>query len=261
MWLVVLGAFLAAASHGQVPADADKIAKDIEKVRQGSADTSAVEKLFAVEELTRARATEAIPAIEAEFDRTQDNATKTHIASALVRLGDRNAIYWNFLAAQATLAAETDAPDAVFDSQGNGTLGQFSPEFIKWAKDHHQTPTDAVQQTTYEFPVYIALLGVTGDSRAIPILQRALLSPNFLINAMAARGLAAAQDKSSISLIIAACQRAPAIAAGAIADPLVYFDDPEAQRAVDTYMTKEHAKAIRDARASGMKPFGDDNPR
>jgi len=261
MGFLALSAVLTVASYGQAPSgQADKITRDIEKVKRDSPDISTAEKLFAIKELARAGATQAIPAVEAEFDRTQDKTTKAHIANALVMLGDKNAVYWNFLAGQATLAAETDAPDVVIDSKGTGTLRQFSPDFLKWAKSHNMTPNDAGLQVTYEFPVYIGLLGETADPRAIPILQRALLSPNFLINAMAAKGLAVAQDKGSIPLIIAACQRAPANTAGAIAEALVYFDDPEAQSAVDTYMPREYAKAARDARANGKKPFGYEDP-
>jgi hypothetical protein len=70
---------------------------------------------------------------------------------------------------------------------------------------------------------------------------------------MAALGLAEIQDKASIPLIIEACKRAPAEAAAVMAESLVYFDDAEAQRAVDTYIPKDAAKVFREARAQGKK--------
>lgn len=74
---------------------------------------------------------------------------------------------------------------------------------------------------------------------------------------MLASGLAELQDKDSIALIIEACERAPAEAARVIAESLVYFDDPDAQRAVDQYIPKERAKILRDAKAHGKKtPLG-----
>jgi hypothetical protein len=77
-----------------------------------------------------------------------------------------------------------------------------------------------------------------------------------MIAVFAAKGLAQIQDKNSIPLIIAACQGAPTGYASEIAKSLIWFDDPRAQTAVDTYMPKEHAKIWRDTRARGMGVFG-----
>jgi PBS lyase HEAT-like repeat len=74
-----------------------------------------------------------------------------------------------------------------------------------------------------------------------------------MIEIAAAEGLAELQDKESIPLIIQACERAPAEAAGVIAQSLVYFDDPEAQGAVDRYIPKDRSKILREARAQGKK--------
>jgi hypothetical protein len=82
------------------------------------------------------------------------------------------------------------------------------------------------------------------------------LKEEVMIAVFAAKGLAQIQDKDSIPLIIAACPRAPTGFASEIANSLIWFDDPRAQTAVDTYMPKEHAKIFRHARAQGMKPFG-----
>ena len=77
--------------------------------------------------------------------------------------------------------------------------------------------------------------------RGIPLLRRALQSHNYLIVAWAAKGLAQIQDKQSIPLIVAAVQRAPTEYNSLIAESLVYFDDAQAQSAVDTYMPKDKA--------------------
>jgi hypothetical protein len=70
----------------------------------------------------------------------------------------------------------------------------------------------------------VGLLALTGDPRAIPVLRRGLLSPNYQIEIIAALGLADFVDKGSIPLIIIeACSKAPAEAAAAIAEALVYF--------------------------------------
>jgi HEAT repeat protein len=115
----------------------------------------------------------------------------------------------------------------------------------------------AVQYVTYELPGTILELGITSDRRGIPLLRRALLSRNTMIESSAARGLAEINDKDSIPLIVATCKRAPASSATAIAWALVYFDTPEAQAAVDLYMPKDFAKAAREARTAGEGPFGE----
>jgi HEAT repeat protein len=135
---------------------------------------------------------------------------------------------------QAVPAIESDAPPiASYDSQGKLVPGP-SPEF----------------------PGKVLMLAVTGDPRGIPLLRQALSSSNVMIQIFAAEGLAQMKDKDSIPLIIAACQRAPAEAAAAIARSLVYFDDLQAQSAADRYLPNESAKALREAKAKGMNGFG-----
>jgi len=100
-------------------------------------------------------------------------------------------------------------------------------------------------------PGIVMMVGATDDPRALPLLRRALLSPNYQIEAAAAMGLAEMHDVKSVPLIISKCKQAPAEAGTAIAGSLVYFDDPQAQKAVDTYVPKEEAKALREARTMG----------
>ncbi len=98
----------------------------------------------------------------------------------------------------------------------------------------------------------------TGDPRGVPLLRAVpLKSPNFMMVKLAADGLAQAKDKDSVPLIIDACKRALASAAELLAESLVYFDDPDAQKAVDQYVTPKTAKIFRVARANGTQtaPF------
>jgi PBS lyase HEAT-like repeat len=210
------------------------------------------------ETIAEAGATEAIPSLKEQFTRSQDLSDKMKIASVLVRLGNKEDAYWDFLIRQATAAIEDDAPFiAHLDEKGNLVTDKLSPEFLKWASDHHLDREQAEEDVLYNYPESIADLGATGDARAIPILRRALLSQNFIIQTSAARGLGEIQDKDSIPLIIEACKRAPAQVAAQIALPLVYFDDNDAQRAVDLYVPKERVVEARKARAAGEKPFGE----
>jgi hypothetical protein len=208
--------------------------------------------------LANAGVVQAVPALEKQFERATDVDTKDQIASGLVKLGDHNDSYWNFLLTQATLAVDSDLPDPVFDSQGKAaaTDHRLNPELEAWAQAHHVDSNSAAQEALYDLPGKVLLLGTSGDRRGVSLLQRALWSHNSQIVIAAAEGLANIQDRDSIALIIAACGREPLLAP-VIARSLVYFDDPEAQKAVDTYVPKDDAKIIRDAKASGHKIFGD----
>jgi len=242
---------LPCAAFGQArKSTPDEIADDIARVKSG--DFFPV----AVEQIAEAHAVQAIPVLKEQFALDQDADSKAKIASALVRLGDKDDTYWNYLVDQATAAVESDAPPpTMYDANGKVVPGQLSPEFIAWAKAHNVSPESAGEDAAYGLPGKVAMLGETGDPRGVPLLRQALQSPNFLIAAMAAKSLALIQDKGSIPLIIEASRKAPSDAAVAIADSLIYFDDAEAQRGADLYLPKTYAAAVREARAHGKGPF------
>jgi hypothetical protein len=196
---------------------------------------------------------EGIAIMEAQFPHIEDLSLKERIASSLIRLGDKADAYWDFLAAQAIQEADDDAPFYMeMDKNGHFTE-KPSPEFIKWAAGHHLSLEQAAEK---EMSLDATLLlGMAKDARAIPILRRALFSPNFIREAFAAKGLASLHDKDSVPLIVAACGRAPAEIASMIAVPLVYFDDDDAKRTVDLYVPKERAAAARQERADGIDPM------
>ncbi len=228
-------------------ANKDNVADAIAKVKSG--DFARVH----VDLIGRAGATEAIPVLKEQFARVQDPLDKAKIAQVLIKLGDKDDTYWDFLVQQATPALESDAPDFMsYDSRGKSSPGP-SQAFVAWVKAHNLPQASAGEDSVYVLPGKVGLLSLTGDARAIPLLRRALSSPNHMIATAAAMGLAEIQDRESIPLIIEACKRAPAEAASVMAESLVYFDDTEAQRAVDTYIPKDAAKTFREARARGKK--------
>ncbi len=209
--------------------------------------------LVHIDMIAKAGAVEAVPALKEQFTRSPDPLVKAKIASALVRFGDRDDLYWDFLVKQATPALESDAPDFLNFAPQPKTGSGPSPEFVAWANAHGQDPQSAGRDAMYGMPGRLTLLASAGDQRAIPLLRRGLSSPNHMIEIAAAEGLVELQDKASIPLIIQACKVAPIEAAAAIARPLVYFDDADAQRAVDTYVPRDTAKALRDGKAQGKK--------
>jgi hypothetical protein len=203
-----------------------------------------------VDLIARANAVDAIPVLKEQFNRVDDQLIKAKIAAALLRMGDKDNTYWNFLLEFANPALQNDAPDYIgYDQQGKAVPGP-SPEFQAWAKAHNVSVESELDDSVRMASTGVIFLGWSRDLRAIPLLRKALLSPNHMIEIFAAMGLAEIGDKESIPLIIEACKRAPAEPAAAIAESLVYFDDITAQSAVDLFVPKDRAKLVREAKAN-----------
>jgi len=225
--------------------DKKEIADAVARVKSGKFNS------YHVGLIGEARAVEAIPDLEKQFAVVSDPIDRAKIAQVLLSLGDKKDAYWNYLAELVKPALDTDAPAPTrYDAQGK-SIPDLSPEFVKWVQAHGQSPHEAGENAIYVLPGIVMMVGATADPRALPLLRRALLSPNYQIEAAAALGLAEMHDVTSVPLIISRCKQAPAEAATAIAGSLVYFDDPKAQNAVDTYIPKEEAKALREARTMG----------
>src|SRR6266404_2219561 len=85
-------------------ADKASVADAIAKVKSG--DFAGVH----VDLIGRAGAVEAIPILKEQFTRVEDPLDKAKIAQVLIKLGDRDNTYWDFLVKLATPALESDAP-------------------------------------------------------------------------------------------------------------------------------------------------------
>ena len=206
--------------------------------------------------IARAHATEAIPALKDQFVRAQDPLLKQKIAAGLIRLGDRDDVYWDYLVKAAKAALDSDAPSfKEYDANGK-YVGGPSPAFEAWMKANHPTENaeDAAEDSIYLQPATVTILAWADDSRAIPYLRQGMSSPNYMVQIASAQGLAELGDEASIPLIIAACQRAPKDVATVLGDTLVYFDTDAAKKAVDQYVPADMAQASRNARANGQKP-------
>jgi hypothetical protein len=248
--LVVGFTLLPRAMYGQPTESQSELESSIARLKPGDLGPRDIVVL------ADAGVVQAIPVLEAQFGRATDLDTKAQIASGLVKLKDRDDTYWNFLLEQATLAVDSNVPDDAFSESQGKTMSPGTPELQEWAHTHNVSLEKAAEHARYDIPGEVLLLGQTGDPRGVPLLRRALQAHNHLMVAMAAKGLALIQDKESIPLIIAAAHRAPEGYNSLIAESLVYFDDPQAQSAVDTYMSKEKAKIAREARAQGRGAFG-----
>jgi HEAT repeat protein len=190
---------------------------------------------------------ENLAILKKTFLNTQDELDKARTASALISLGDKDDIYWDFLLRLETSLLEGEVSSAVkSDSQGKPIEGPSSDE--AWAKQDRELN---------EMLTFVEIVAETRDPRGIRLLRKALSSPNSETQNIAASGLARAQDKDSVSLIINVCKNAPPDVASVIAaNALVYFDDPRAQSAVDQYLSKDAAKFSREQKANGIGPLG-----
>jgi HEAT repeat protein len=188
---------------------------------------------------------ENVAILKQNFLNTQDERDKAESASALIGLGDKEDIYWDFLLRQATSVLESEASSVMkSDSQEKPIEGTSSYE--AWAKQDREFN---------EMLTFVETVAETRDPRGVRLLRRALSSPSF--QSIAAAGLVRARDRESIPLIIDLCKNAsPEVARFFASQVLVYFDDPRAQSAVDQYLSKEDAKAAREEKANGVGPLG-----
>jgi HEAT repeat protein len=224
---------------------------DSAMARVGAGDVSNPRDVVVI---ANAGAVQAVPVLEEQFKRATDVDTKLSIAAGLVKLKDRDDTYWNFLLEQATLALDSNIPDSVF-SESQGKAVMLGPELKTWADAHNVSVNIAAQYARYDYPSKVLPLATSGDPRCIPLLRRALQARNYLIVIWGAMGLAQIQDKESIPLIIAAAKRAPTGFDVTIAEPLIYFDDEQAQSAVDAYIPRDRATLLREERAQGKGVF------
>lgn len=185
--------------------------------------------------------------LQSLFAENPDAETKCIIASALIKVGNRDDRYWSYLVSRARDSLDIDIPNPVsFGEDGKEIKGKISPEFDKWAKSQENTDEPWAKDPFFGPMLPLGLLGGTGDPRAIPLLRRGLLARSYLIEAVAAEGLAELHDKDSIQLILDACKRAPADAAFGIAMMLLQFNDPEAQAAAEPFFPKDLVQKLHD---------------
>ncbi len=246
--LIFLTAILPTTGPGQTAASESqgrKLADAIRRVQENDLGTGSVDALFYVHLIADAQAAQALPILEQYYARTSDPEIRAGVASALVRMGDKNDDYWNYLVKLATPAAESDAPFPFDELAGKGDKDIYSPEFKAWAGAHNLPVEAAMKLVMMGLPGDLAPLAQAGDPRGVPLLRKALMSPNILIASLAAAGLAQARDKDSIPMIIGACKRATPKMAHFLAEPLLFFDDPDAQSTFTFYFPDVNVQEAR----------------
>jgi hypothetical protein len=140
------------------------LANETAKLKSGNFDFSDVEFFSHVPP------DQAIRVLEAQFGPTKDAVLKAQIACTLIRQGDKDNIYWNFLATKASEVMQDPPPFPGPDSQGKYSPDAFNSAAIAWAKKHGISADQAMEQVLYSQPGFVLTLAVTEDRRAIPLL-------------------------------------------------------------------------------------------
>lgn len=198
----------------------------------------------------------AIPTLKQAFTQTLDPVTKENIANVLIRFGQKDEVYWSTLSKRAQEIVDCDAPNPLVVDDAGKFTGTVSPDFASWATAHNVSVNDALSDHLGKMPTELLLMADTQDPRGLSILRKGLLSPNYAVRDMAARGLALLQDKDSVRSIIIAARTAPKEARSVIATALVFFDDSSAQAAADELITNKELLADLRQRAKQRGPRG-----
>jgi hypothetical protein len=179
-----------------------------------------------------------VPALEAAFDKATDKKTKQYVAQTLVHIGGPDR-YYEYLAGFARAAVASDMP-APFNigKDGNGAI-VTNPECEAWAKGHDMDIETALKVALYDLMEDVSFLAKARDKRANAIFRDGLNSHLLGVVTYSAEGLALLQDVSAIPLVIAACERMKGSAQMMVAGQLAKFQNPDADRAMERFITNE----------------------
>ena len=188
--------------------------------------------LFVIRRLIDLADPVVLPALREAFMLEGENLTRQFLAAALVRLGDTDPRYFDYVARAALDAVNSDVPYR--DSSAILATANGSPhhdEIRAWAQARGVPLIQGIRTATIELPAAVEALGEAADRRSLPIFLRGLESPNVLIVREAAFGLARLHDTAAVEPIMTACKRLDAEERPWVAKSLLYFHSKKAQKA------------------------------
>ena len=142
------------------------------------------------------------------FDAVPGKFQRQMLAAALLKR-TQELRYFQELAKYVQPVLDLDPPPVTsYDSLGKPRRDRLSPEFEKWCENQHAEIGQCelfVRQAAGD----MAILGMSGDIRAVPLLRRALRlrEPGSVI--AGAQGLSLLGDKESVPVIVAQLERFP----------------------------------------------------
>jgi len=149
-----------------------------------------------------------VKALRSSFEQREAKEEKQWLAVALLRMGDRVAGPYEFLAAYAQQAIDDRAPIfQKYDASGRAVRGQFSDEFEAWCLANHLDARAVAARQIGEYPDDVQYLAEATDVRARDLLRRGLESPNPGVVMYCIQGLGRLQDMEALTLIVVRVQR------------------------------------------------------
>jgi len=190
----------------------------------------------------------AIPKLEQAYRKSGSADDRLMIASALVSLRADDPTYFNLLKTQAESVFMDAPPFPVLVDEA----GELAPNlaYSEWVEQSGVPQADLQRRVMREDPARILALGMAADPRAIPILLKGLESPNPMVAAFAARGLARLQERSAIPHIVRSAESRPRLAGEPIAQWLYFFEDADATAAANRLIADPELRAVYEAYAA-----------
>jgi PBS lyase HEAT-like repeat len=177
-----------------------------------------------------------LPALEEAFARHNAKEEKQEIAVTLIRLGNKSATYFDFLAGFARAAVEDRTPYFIaFDRNGKEIRGQLSAEFENFCQLNGLDPKATAAKQFGDYIQDVHFLARAQDPRATEIFHRGLESPYPNVVGYSVEGLGRLQDTAAIPLIEKACERLKG-AQGVVAMALPWYGTPEAEALMERLM-------------------------
>ena len=172
-------------------------------------------------------------ALEAAFTSRGAKDEKQWIAVTLVRLGNKDDRYLQFLEGFARTAIEDRSPFFMkFDAGGRPVRGEMDAGFLKWCAANGKDPKSVGGIQYGAYAIDVLYLAEAQDPRARDLLREGLNSPDLMILPWVVQGLGRLQDTASIPVIEKRLQEMPKEARSAPAGELFWYPQAEARRTV-----------------------------
>jgi hypothetical protein len=192
-----------------------------------------------------------VPALEAAFGRRSAKREKQEVAMTLLRLGDKSAEYFDFLAQYAREAVEDRSPSFIyFDANGRSVRGRFSTAFETWCALNGKEPKSVAAVQIEVYPQDVQFLARSEDQRGAELLRKGLNSPHPYVVAFCVEGLGRLQDVAAIPFIAKECERLEQDARIAVAMALPWYSSPEAYQLMERLVPD---RKYRDFLANGVQ--------
>lgn len=178
-----------------------------------------------------------IPALKAAFESRTDKEERQWIAVEILRLGERSALYFDFLAGYVTEAIQDHAP--VFPKYGpDGQVirGEFNAVFLNWCAATGKDPETEAKLQAYTYPLDIRILAEASDPRAASLFRAGLQSQNPWVVTSSIEGLGRLQDMADLGTVEKALLALNPLARKTAASALPWFDSTEANSMMERFI-------------------------